>query len=74
MLKTFGAPNVLLMNGTQAKWEAEGRPLDKGDVPSAWKYTRSTKPKAGDYDFKLNKSRVAYYEEIVKLVAENKKR
>ncbi len=53
MLKTFSVPNVLLLNGTQAKWDAEGRPLDKGDVESAWKYKRSSKPKADDYDFKI---------------------
>lgn len=74
MLRTFGATNVRLMNGTQAKWEAEGRPLEKGDVPSAWKYKRATKPKADDFDFRINKARIAYYDEMVKLSEENKER
>lgn len=30
MLKTFGAPNVLILNGTFSKWEKEGRTIESG--------------------------------------------
>lgn len=37
MLKTFGASNVYLLNGTYSKWIKEGRQVETGDFPRAWK-------------------------------------
>jgi thiosulfate/3-mercaptopyruvate sulfurtransferase len=31
MLKTFGAKNVFILNGTFSKWKEEGRPIVKGE-------------------------------------------
>ena len=31
LLKTFGMPNVMLLNGTFSKWEAEKRAMEEGD-------------------------------------------
>jgi thiosulfate/3-mercaptopyruvate sulfurtransferase len=36
MFKVFGAPNVYILNGTFSKWKSENRPLESGDVSSAW--------------------------------------
>lgn len=55
MLKTFGAPNVYLLNTTFEKWEEEKRPIDKGDSPNAWKRIRKTEPAKDDFDYKLKK-------------------
>ena len=37
LLKTFGVSNVLLLNGTFSKWDAEKRPTMENDSECAWK-------------------------------------
>ena len=37
LLKTFGVSNVLLLNGTFSKWDAEKRPTLENDSECAWK-------------------------------------
>jgi len=36
MLKSFGAQDVRILNGSFSKWQAEGRATTTGDEPSAW--------------------------------------
>ena len=40
MLKSFGVPDVLILNGSWSKWEAEYRAVETGDTPDAWKRIR----------------------------------
>jgi len=68
MLKTFGVHDIYLMNGTFTKWMAEKRPIESGDNESAWKNIRNDKPNHGDYAFKVDTSRIKYFEDIQKLV------
>lgn len=44
LLKTFGLPNVMILNGSFHKWQAENRAIEEGDTESAWKRIRSTQP------------------------------
>ena len=64
LLKTFGLENVFLLNGVFHKWQAEGRPMDSGDVETAWKKVRSTSPAQGDFTFHFDKRRVEHYSHI----------
>jgi thiosulfate/3-mercaptopyruvate sulfurtransferase len=41
MLKTFGHPNVYILNGCFMKWQAEGRPVASGEAEDAWTKIRS---------------------------------
>ena len=45
--------------------------METGDVPSAWKYERSSKPKPDDFSFKFNRSKVQFFDTIKKIAEEN---
>ena len=69
ILKTFGLKNVSILNGTFSKWVAEGRHTEDGDVEKAWKkiLLPATKVVPEDFDFICDKTRIRYYDEIVKI-------
>ena len=69
ILKTFGLQNVAILNGTFSKWVAEGRKTEDGDVEKAWKKILPPEIKVvpEDFDFQCDKSRVRYYDEIVRI-------
>ena len=68
MFKSFGAPNVYVLNGTFKKWEMEQKPIDVGDEEDAWERKRLTKPMDDDYKFYLNKNKIAYLDHIDDIV------
>jgi thiosulfate/3-mercaptopyruvate sulfurtransferase len=72
MLKTFGAPNVFILNGTFSKWEAEKRPVDTGDNERAWKRRRSSVPNSKDFDFHLDARKVRSFDDIQKIIHHQK--
>ena len=53
MLKTFGIPNVAILNGSFGKWISEGRPVQDGDNERAWKKVRETQPVPEDFNFQF---------------------
>ena len=63
MLRTFGAPNVRLLNGSFSKWKKERRPTSAVSTPVV-KRTRSTQAKDTDYHFVYNKDRVVEFDDI----------
>jgi thiosulfate/3-mercaptopyruvate sulfurtransferase len=54
MLKAMGHPNVQVLDGSQAKWQQEGRPVE------------STNAEANEeaFKYKLNADRIKYYEQV----------
>ncbi|CDW90459.1 UNKNOWN [Stylonychia lemnae] len=71
MLKTFGVKDVFLLNGTFAKWQREGRPIEKGDSESAWKKIHTIAAKPDDYNYKKDITKIRKFEEIDSIVSEN---
>jgi len=69
ILKNFGLEKVAILNGSFSKWVAEGRNTEDGDNEKAFKKILSTDIKVvpEDFDFKLDTSRIRYYDEIVKI-------
>ena len=69
LMKTFGAPNVRILNGVFNKWQAEQRQIESGDVDTAWRKKligeSSTDPE--EWNYSLDSSRVKKYEDIVKI-------
>ena len=53
MLRAFGHPKVYMLDGGFTKWKSEGRKVE-GDSSSA-----------SDFDYKLNESSIASYEQVV---------
>jgi len=37
LMRTFGLPNVRILNGVFNKWQAEQRAIETGDVETAWR-------------------------------------
>lgn len=37
LMRTFGLPNVRILNGVFNKWQAEQRTIETGDVETAWR-------------------------------------
>lgn len=70
MLKTFGAPNVFILDGTFAKWQLEEKPVEEGDSENAWVRKRLSEPKEDDFDYKLNTEKVMTLDQVDKLVAQ----
>ena len=64
MLKSFGAPNVFVLNGTFSKWEAEKRHVESGENEHTWQRQRVSKISPSDYDFKLDSKQVRSYDDI----------
>ena len=73
LLKTFGVPNVLLLNGTFSKWDAEKRPTTENDSACAWnRQNRKRVPSADDFKFSFDSKKIRLFEDIVKTSASNK--
>ena len=69
MLRSFGASKVSVLNGTLYKWLSEKRPIDEiQDKDSAFSLNqlRTDQPKPDDFDYKLNESKYASYEDVLK--------
>ena len=64
MFKTFGVPNVYILNGTFTKWKKENRPTESGDNRAAWHRQRKTPGKEEDYDYILDQSFVTTYDSL----------
>lgn len=62
MLRTFGAEDVYILNGTYQDWKKQGFPIDEKDHPSAFKIERDNSK--GSFDFKLNQDMVVSYDWI----------
>lgn len=74
LFKTFGVPNVRILNGTFSKWISESRPVDQGDEPSAWsRVGRKTSPGPEDFNFHYNDKRVRFFEDMVEIIKHNKR-
>ncbi len=58
MLKTFGATNVYVLNGTFEKWQKEGRPIDSGDNPDPFKKHHKEAAKPDDFDYKIDSKKI----------------
>ena len=72
LLKTFGMPNVLLLNGTFSKWDAEKRPTTENDSECAWnRQNRKSLPHADDFKFSFDNKKIRYFEDIIKTNALN---
>lgn len=75
MLKTFGASDVYILNGTFAKWVREGRKIESGDSPSAFAKQRQLPSDFKlAYNFKKDIKKVALFEQIDKIDSENEKK
>lgn len=37
MMKLFGMPNVMILDGTFTKWDAERRLIESGELKEAWR-------------------------------------
>lgn len=74
MLKTFGAQNVKILEGTYSRWEKEGYEIESGEDELAFKRVRGTEPLPDDYDFKIDKNRYLLFDEILKIQHENEKK
>jgi thiosulfate/3-mercaptopyruvate sulfurtransferase len=69
LMRTFGAPNVRILNGVFNKWQAEQRKIESGDVDSAWR-KQSIGESAVDpeeWNYTLDYTKVKKYEDMVKL-------
>ena len=71
MLKTFGAPEVYILNGTFAKWQKESRPIQSGSETDPFKRSHKNPAKEGDFDYKIDRSKVRVFEEMQKNVEDN---
>jgi 3-mercaptopyruvate sulfurtransferase SseA len=67
LLKYFGLPNVMILNGSFAKWQSEGRSIEEGDKASAWKRERKDDSSDSDFQFAASPKNLRKYEEIVKI-------
>lgn len=67
LFKTFGIPNVKILNGTYSKWLAEGREIEKGDNETAWRRLGRKTSETEDFRFELDEKRIRFYEEMVKI-------
>jgi thiosulfate/3-mercaptopyruvate sulfurtransferase len=74
MLKTFGHPNVYILNGSYLKWQAEERAIATGEAENAWKKVRSDPPTPDDFKFKLDTSKIVKFGEIEKMVESKQKK
>lgn len=70
LFKTFGIPNVMILNGSFHKWNLENKSIETGDVETAWRKFRTNQPSNDDFNFTLNQSHIRKYEEIVKIAKE----
>ena len=68
LLKLFGLPNVMLLNGTFSKWDAEKRATMEGDTPCAWtRINRKTQASVDDFKFSFDKKKIRLYDDMVKI-------
>jgi len=64
--QVFGMPHVWLLNGTFDKWKAEGRALETGESPQAFR--RQGAKTEDDFNFEYNKSKLLSFEDMQALV------
>ncbi len=68
MLKTYGATDVSILNGSCLKWRKEGRPMAGGNGPSAWAKPEGDRPFTDeDFNYELNPKYLVDFEELEKL-------
>jgi len=65
---------VRILNGTFSKWKNENRKTEKDEQKDSWKRLRSTTAGPDDFAYKLDKSKVVDYEQIVKIGEANEKK
>ena len=63
MLRTFGAKNVFVLNGTFDKWLKESLPTSEGEM-GAFSRERSSSPASDAYDYRLQSKNVECYSSI----------
>lgn len=71
MLKCMGVENVWVLNGTYDKYCNEGHRLDRMQTENALKRVRQDTTKEGDFNFKLDTSKIRKFDEIQKIVKQN---
>eukprot|EP00347_Sterkiella_histriomuscorum_P000154 403376966 len=67
MLKSYGVSNVKILDGTFNRWVQEGFGVEQGETENAFKRVRQSKPKADDFDFKIDQNRFLKFEEVLKI-------
>ena len=68
LLKLFGMPNVMLLNGTFSKWDSENRSSMQGDSSCAWsRVSRKSQPSADDLKFSIDNKKIRLYDDMVKI-------
>jgi Rhodanese-related sulfurtransferase len=67
MFKTYGFPNVHVLNGTFQKWKKEGHPVETGE--ESWKQNRRKRTEE-DFKFQLNSCNIAYMRDVKRIVGD----
>lgn len=65
MFKTYGFPNVQILNGTFHKWKKEGHPIETGE--ETWKQNLRKRTEE-DFKFQFNSSNIVYLRDVKKIV------
>lgn len=67
LMRTFGLPNVRILNGVFNKWQAEQRAIETGDVETAWR--KQIKGESAidpeEWNFTYDPTKVKKYEDII---------
>lgn len=63
LLKTFGAPEVYILNGTFAKWQREGRKVESGEE-GAFRRRHKNAAREGDFEYRADRSKVRVFEDM----------
>jgi thiosulfate/3-mercaptopyruvate sulfurtransferase len=72
MMKLFGMPNVMILNGTFSKWEAEKRAIESGESEGAWKRVgRKKSTHADDFSYSLNQEKLRLHDDVHKITLKN---
>jgi len=68
LMKLFGMPNVMLLNGTFSKWESEKRSTMQGESSCAWtRVSRNIQPSANDFKFRIDNKKIRLYDDMLKV-------
>ena len=69
MMKLFGMPNVMILNGTFSKWESEKRAIESGESEGAWKRVgRRKSTHADDFSYTLHQEKLRLHDDVHKIV------
>jgi thiosulfate/3-mercaptopyruvate sulfurtransferase len=69
MMKLFGMPNVMILNGTFSKWESEKRAIESGESEGAWKrVARRNSTHADDFSYTLHQEKLRLHDDVHKIV------